>query len=254
MSRGRKILVAVGALLALLVIGGAVALWIADEPRPEGTPGPEADALARRVMAAVEHEAWQKTGAVAWTFAGRHRHLWDRERQYIRVAWDDVEVLADLTSKRGVAHRGGQRLEAADAEDAVAAAIAFWANDAFWLNPIARFFDEGATRSVVKTEAGDALLISFGDVGHTPGDAYLWHLGPDGVPVRWQMWVSILPVGGLGATWAGWTTLPTGARISTEHTLAGFLPLALTDVRAAATLAELEGGDPFGPLVAELAK
>jgi hypothetical protein len=65
------------------------------------------------------------------------------------------------------------------------------------------------------------------------------------------MWVSILPIPGLEASWEGWTTLPTGARVATEHRVAG-LTLRLRDIAAAETLAALEGAtDPFAPLATE---
>ena len=36
---------------------------------PEVKPGPEADVLARKMMAAVHDDAWRATGAVQWTLA-----------------------------------------------------------------------------------------------------------------------------------------------------------------------------------------
>ena len=95
----------------------------------------------------------------------------------------------------------------------------------------------------------DALLVSFGSGGRTPGDAYLWTVGADGRPTAWRMWVSILPIGGLKVSWAGWTRLSTGAWVATEHAL-GPIDLCLTQVEGAASLAALLGDqpDPFAPL------
>ena len=233
-------------LVAFAVIAGA----ILDEPRPTGTEGPEAEALAARVLASVEDDAWHETGAVAWTFAGRNEHLWDRERHYARVRWDDREVLLRVDERSGVAFESGRRLEGDEATAALDQAHAHFINDSFWLNPVSKMYDDGVRRELVETSEGDALLVSYTSGGRTPGDAYLWHLDPDGRPIRWQMWVSVLPIGGLSCSWDSWTTLPTGALVSQAHDF-GPLTLALSDVRGASSLAELGEADAFAALPAE---
>ena len=88
----------------------------------------------------------------------------------------------------------------------------------FWLNAPAKAFDPGTTRSLVETEGAEpALLVRYASGGVTPGDAYLWQLDENGVPLSWKMWISIIPIGGLEISWEGWTSLKTGARISTRH-------------------------------------
>lgn len=230
-------------LLVLVLAGVGVGFWLHD-PRPAGQPGAEADALARRMAEAVDAEAWARTGAVRFVFAGRNHHLWDRERGYASVAWDDVQVVFDTATRRGFAWRGGARL--ADPGDLLDDAHAAWVNDTFWLNPVVKSFDPGVERALVDA---DELLVSFGSGGRTPGDAYLWTVGADGRPTVWRMWVSIIPIGGLEVTWDGWKRLSTGAWIATEHAL-GPIDLRLTEVEGAASLAALlDGGpDPFAPL------
>lgn len=234
--------VVAGALLALAALTLAL-----HRPRPVGQPGPEAEALARRMVEAVDGAAWERTGAVRWTFAGVNQHLWDRRRCLARVRTGDVEVLLEAGAPVGRAWRRGARLTGGDERAQVARAHAAWINDAFWLNPVVKAFDEGTARARV----GDALLVTYGAGGLTPGDAYLWDLGADGRPVAWSMWVSIIPVGGVRTTWEGWTRLPTGAWVATEHRLLGLVPLRLTDVAGAESLEALEPGpDPFAPLLA----
>jgi hypothetical protein len=58
------------------------------------------------------------------------------------------------------------------------------------------------------------------------------------------MWVSIIPIGGLEASWEGWIQLSTGAWVSTVHEV-GPMTLTLTDVKGAASVMELLGEDPF---------
>lgn len=203
------------------------------------------------MIAAVGGEAWARTGAVRWTFAGRHRHLWDRARGYARVRWDDVDARLRLGDRSGVVTRGGRRLEPEEARALLDEAYGRWVNDSFWLNPVVKVFDEGVRRELVELE-GDlpagasrqGLLVTYTSGGLTPGDAYLWIVDAQGRPLAWRMWVSIVPIGGLEVSWERWVTLGTGARVATLHRL-GPLRLELTDVAGAADLSTLAADDPF---------
>lgn len=244
---GRIVLVLV-LVLGLLYAG----LWLAlRHSLPPGTPGEEADRVAHAVEAKVNVAAWQATGAVRWTFAGRHQLLWDRQRNFVRVRWKGREVLLDMNQKSGRAWRDGVELAADAAADEVDRAISYFYNDAFWLNPLAKLFDDGVERKLATLEDGSkGLVIHYAGGGKTPGDTYLWMLGPDGRPRAWRLWVKILPCAGYEFSWEGWTTLATGAEVSTRHKSALFSTV-LDDVAGTSTLAQLEPGpDPFAPLLA----
>ena len=105
-------------------------------PRPTGTAGPAADDAAHRMQAAVNDAAWQKTGAVAWTLGSRH-HLWDKARMFDRLRDGDEEVLLDLTTRTGTVTKAGQPVTGDAAATELADGWAAWANDSFWLDPIA---------------------------------------------------------------------------------------------------------------------
>lgn len=251
-SRRRRILLAALGLPLLLVLAIVLAATALADPRPEGTPGPEAEALADAMTAAINQEAWDATGAVKWSFRGSRHHLWDRQRQLARVQWGEVEVLVELESQSGRAWKGGRELEGEKAEKLVRKGYEAWVNDSFWLNPISKAFDPGTTRGLVPQDDGTrGLLVEYTSGGVTPGDAYLWLIGDDDLPVGWRMWTSNIPIGGARATWESWIELGTGAKISTLHDLA-IGKLEMVGVVGAATLAELEpGDDPFAPLLGE---
>ncbi|MFH1571029.1 MAG: hypothetical protein ABIL09_23755 [Gemmatimonadota bacterium] len=235
-----------------LGLAALLALTSLSRPLPPGTTGPEAETLARRLVEAVDGEAWQRTGAVRWTFAGRQHHLWDRRRNWARVRWGDDAVLLDLDTRRGLAWRGGRPVAESEAGPLVERAWKHWVNDAFWLNPAVKVFDPGVERRLVTEGGAPALLVTYSTGGATLGDSYLWLPGPDGLPRTWLMWVSIIPLGGLSATWDGWQTLATGARVATRHRIL-FYTLKLDEVAGAASLADLEpGDDPFAALAAYL--
>lgn len=245
-----KLLKFLVAALLLAAIGLVVFLFVSSKPEPEGTEGPEADAIARKLEAAVDVAAWNDIGVVAWTFGGRRRHIWDRTRGYAHITWADVEATIDLDNPENAEiRREGQIVSGDDKAELHEEAHKAWINDSFWLNPLAKLFDEGVHRAVVELDGGGkGLLIGYESGGVTPGDKYLWLLGDDGLPTAWRMWVGIVPVGGLEVSWDRWEKLPGGALVSTLHE--GPLTLELTDIRAGAVVADvMKGEDPFAALV-----
>ncbi|MGB5704246.1 MAG: hypothetical protein WBM48_15610 [Polyangiales bacterium] len=240
-----------GAILILGIVAVMVTVYAMNDPRPEGAPGPEADALARSMEASVDKEAWDRTGAVRWTFFERHHYVWDRARGLVEIEWGETRALFRTADQTGRVWSEGEEQSPEDAREALKAAYAYWVNDSFWLNPVVKFFDPGVERSLVELDDGrDALLVSYTSGGVTPGDAYLWIPGADSLPAAWRMWVQIIPVGGIEVTWEGWKELSTGAKVSTEHEGWGRLMTFITDVEGAENLEAL-GVDPglFDPIL-----
>jgi hypothetical protein len=231
--------------VGLVIIGLAILYYTSDTPRPTGIQGAEADALAESMLKAVNDEAWQLTGAVSWTFAGKRDLIWDRKRHYTKVNWAGYEVYVDINTKRGAAFENGAQKEGAEAEELIDKAWKIWVNDAFWLNPVSKVFDPGTSRSLVGLENGKkGLLIEYSSGGATPGDAYLWELDDNNLPVNWKMWVSIIPIGGMDTSWEDWQTLETGVKISTTHVMP-VMTLKISNVKTAVDLIELAGEDIF---------
>jgi hypothetical protein len=104
------------------------------------------------------------------------------------------------------------------AQELIEKAITFFNNDSFWLVAPYKVFDEGTQRSLVTTKYGEqALLVTYTTGGSTPGDSYLWLLKDNGKPKSFRMWVDILPIGGLEASWSNWTKTESGAQLPTFH-------------------------------------
>ncbi len=249
MSKLKKVALGGLGLVLVLVLGLVSSCAIMSEPRPTGEPGPEAEALADRMLESVAADMWAKTGAVRWEFPRGHEHLWDRQRNLARVRWGDHEVLVNLSTREGVARTGGEVVEGEEKSELLEKAWALWANDSFWLNPVVKVRDEGTSRELVMTEDGKkALLVTYGAGGVTPGDAYLWLIDDKtGRPTGWKMWVSVIPVGGLEFEWEQWQELDTGAWIAAGHD--GIFDVQLEEITGAATLSELEPGpDPFAEI------
>lgn len=238
------------AILLLGLLGVVLVLYSMNEERPEGTPGPDADALAHAMEAAVDKEAWDRTGAVRWTFFEQHHYVWDRTRGLVEARWGDTRALFRTADKTGRVWKEGVEQNPEDTQEAVRTAYTFFINDSFWLNPIVKFFDPGVERFLVELDdGGKGLLVSYSSGGVTPGDAYLWIPDEDGLPKAWRMWAQVIPIGGIETTWEGWTELSTGAKVSTQHAGWGQLMTFITDVAGGETLESIDvDPDLFAPL------
>ena len=226
---GKSVLI----LAAILLIGFGILYMLYDKPLPTGTPGAEADALAEKMLEAINNKAYTETHYLEWSFAnGAHSYKWDRENGEVDVEWDAYRILLNLknTSKSKVFENEAEVI-GDNREELITKAEGFFNNDSFWLVAPFKVFDNGTQRSLVNLEDGSkALMITYSSGGSTPGDSYLWHLGPNGLPESYQMWVSIIPIGGLNATWDDWKIMESGAFLPTSHKL-GPMTLDMGDVR-----------------------
>ena len=232
----RKVLIIIGITLAVLIAGLLIAGWAIDKERPAGQSGAAAEALAEDMLEAIHHEAWQDTRFIRWTFPGGHHYTWDKAKGLVQVRWGDTEVLLRTDKVTGKAWRNRKALQGEAATAAIQTAWDYFCNDSFWLNAPAKVFDPGTQRSLVDLEDGSkGLLVEYTSGGVTPGDAYLWKLDGEGLPQSFEMWVSIIPIGGLEASWGGWTELTTGARLSTVHDL-GLFAIEIEGLKGGNTL------------------
>lgn len=243
MKKAIKIILIIFAILGLLV---AIGFFMVHEREPDGVDQQKADALAEQMMMAVNKPAWDTTHFIQWTFKGVHDFVWDKQRHFTKVKWDDKEVLVNLNTVTGQAFENGTALSG-DANDAlVKKAWEYFCNDSFWLNAVVKAFDPGTERSLVKLSDGrEGLKVQYSQGGVTPGDAYVWILDENARPVSWKMWVKIIPVGGLEFTWEDWKTLSTGAQIAGFHK-SSILDLDISNLKAGTQLSDLGlSADPF---------
>jgi hypothetical protein len=245
----RRLLQVLGALLLLAALAaGGLVLAVRHPGPPSGTSGPEADQVAHALERAINLDSWKATGAIQFSNGSRHI-LWDKKRNLARVEWRGKKVLLDVGKKSGRAFEEGQEASGQARAQLVDKAWKIFINDSFWLNPLAKLFDDGVTRSAARVDDQDALIVSYASGGATPGDSYVWLLnGQDGRPRAWRMYVSILPVAGIEATWENWTLLSTGAYVATTHLVLGMPLVRLTNVEAGAKLSDLVPEDPFTSL------
>ena len=144
-----------GVVVALIII----AYFIYNESLPKGENGPKADALAHKMLAAVNKTAWDTTGVVQWSFKGGHDYIWDKKRHYTQVKWGKNEVLVNLQTVKGVAKINGKTIEGEARKKLVQTAWEFWCNDSFWFNAVVR----GDVNSI---RVGNKVNIQDGAVIH----------------------------------------------------------------------------------------
>lgn len=215
-------------LLSLLLIGFLL-VKIASEPLPDGEEGKKAEDIAKKMMNSLNKEAYDSLKIIEWTFPGGHHYKWNKKLDIVEVKWDDFTVNLNTTTQDGSAYEGQTELNGPEKEKALKKAWGYFANDSFWFIAPFKIYDPGTSRKYVQTEEGDGLLITYSSGGVTPGDSYLWILDDNFRPVKWKMWVSIIPIGGVEITWGGWTEKQ-NAWFSTTHESAFPFTLKIEDI------------------------
>ena len=202
------------------------------EDLPQINPTEKADILANKMLEALDYEAYKNTDYIEFTFKQRHKYQWNKLENTCNVFWSHFRVELDLNNKsNSKVFVQDQAYNGVEKEKYVQKAIDYFNNDTFWLVAPYKVFDAGTKRSIAKNEDGEeGLLVTYTKGGSTPGDSYLWHLDENYKPKSFQMWVDILPIGGLEATWSDWKTTETNAQLPTFHKFM-FLGLELDDIK-----------------------
>ncbi len=204
----------------LVVILGGIYFLYFNDPVPTGSSPEQADALAREILEALNAEAYRETRYLDWSYrGGRNRYHWDKVMGKVEMSWGDFWGRIDLVSpeKSRIEEEGipvkGERLKQLTQE-----AISNFNNDSFWLVAPFKVFDKGTKRSLVQMpDRRPGLLVTYTQGGDTPGDSYLWELNEENFPVSYRMWVQILPLKGLSATWEGWQPTESGVWLPQYH-------------------------------------
>jgi hypothetical protein len=218
----------VGLGLGITIFGVA-----SNKKEPQSQTGEAAELVAQKMVEAVNKTAWDSTAWVKWDY-GRNAYIWDKQRNMVQVTMGDTKVLLDIGTQKAIsATKNGSPLSADATEKARIDAWKWFCNDSFWLHAPTKIFDEGTERSIVQLKDGkSALKIKYNSGGVTPGDTYLWYLDEGNVPTKYEMWVQIIPVGGITGTWEDWVTLPTGAKVATKHKIGGMLTVNVKGLEA----------------------
>lgn len=231
----RKLIKIVLVILVLAVVASIAVYSIYNKPLPTGTAGPQADALAQKMLKSINEEAFKNTRYLEWTFRdGTHTYKWDKTLGKVNVSWDDITVnlLLKNPKKSYVFQKAITVENNKQRKKAIEKAIKLFNNDSFWLVAPFKVYDDGVERRIVKLDDGtNGLLVTYTSGGSTPGDSYLWELDDDGLPISYSMWVQILPIKGITASWEGWTQMESGILLPQSHKI-GPLTLDMGTIKA----------------------
>ncbi len=219
-------------MVVVLATIATVVYFVYNEPLPTGKEGPQAEALAQKMLKAINYTNYTKTRFIEWSFNNSHFYKWDKEKKLADVKWDNKLVKLNLNNySLSEVFIDGVKMHTEPRQELIDTAVEYFNNDSFWLVAPFKIMDKGTVRKVVTLENGnEALLVTYTQGGTTPGDSYLWKLKDNGFPESFKMWVNILPIGGLEATWDDWKVTETTTYLPSEHKFL-FLTLDMGEVK-----------------------
>jgi hypothetical protein len=209
-----------GIFLLFLFLGGLFIYLFNNDPLPEVVPSEEANALASKMLKAVHYEAYQNTRFIKWSYQeGRHQYNWDKKLGLVEVRWDEVIANINLNDPiKSKISKKGNPVVGESKKELVEKAIKYFNNDSFWLVAPFKIYDKGTSRGLVTLDDGsNGLLVTYSQGGTTPGDSYLWTLDENGLPESFKMWVQVLPLKGLEASWENWEEMESGVLLPQLH-------------------------------------
>ena len=86
----------IGTLLLLLILAGGIFFVSKNEALPTGKQGVEADALATKMLKAIDEEAFKATEVLEWSFRNKHQYQWFKNKDSVIVTWNNNKVLLNL--------------------------------------------------------------------------------------------------------------------------------------------------------------
>ncbi|CAM1344664.1 hypothetical protein [Tenacibaculum amylolyticum] len=233
----KKFFKVLGIILLALITVAVIFYFKNNEPLPKGEKGEKAEALAIKMMGAIHKEAYDNTELLEWSFRYQNFYKWYKQEGKVEVSWKKNKVILNTKAPEKSEIIDNPKNETPN--KLIEKATLLFNNDSFWLVAPFKVFDDGVERRLVKHNDKDALLVTYASGGSTPGDSYLWILDDTGFPTAFKMWTSIIPIGGVSATWEQWKETKAGIKLPTYHKVPLFgLEIDMGDVKTSTPTAD----------------
>lgn len=161
----------------------------------------KAEKIANKVVEALGgRDNYNATRYIAWVFAGKNFHVWDKFTGDIRIENQQGElVLMNVNTKLGQAWDNGVKIiDAAVLSKKLDWAYKAWINDSYWLVMPYKLHDDGVNLTYTredKTATGklaDVLTMTFEAVGVTPNNKYELFIEKDNhMLTQWRFYPTV---------------------------------------------------------------
>ncbi|EKF54747.1 hypothetical protein I215_10585 [Galbibacter marinus] len=217
----------------VVLLLGAGAYFILNQPIPPSKSGPKAEELTQKMLKAINYTNYKKVRYLEWTFKGKHHYKWNKLKGHVIVKWEDVEVQLNLNNySKSEVFIQGVKMHTDPKEDLIEEAKTYFINDSFWLVAPFEIMDPNVQRHSVELEDGsEGLLVTYLDNEQKPKNTYLWLLNEDGFPNSFKMWTKDNPIGGLKASWDDWKVTGANIFLPSQHKLP-LQTIRLTNLKA----------------------
>lgn len=189
-----------------------------NEPLPNAKYDDSTQLMVDTIKSFINYEHFSKTDYISWTFKKRHHFKWYKNKSVCEVYWKNIKVKLDLNNqKNSLVYINENLIDNSESKTYIKKAIKLFNNDSFWLVAPFKIEDEGTVLKTTVIDNKKALMVTYTKGGTTPGDTYVWLFDEKGNPKSFKMWVDLIPIGGLEASWNDWILTDSKIKLPTVH-------------------------------------
>ena len=189
-----------------------------NEPLPTAKYDDSTQLMVDTIKSFINYEHFSKTDYISWTFKKRHHFKWYKNKSLCEVYWKNIKVKLDLNNqKNSLVYISENLINNSESKTYIKKAIKLFNNDSFWLVAPFKIEDEGTVLKTTVIDNKKALMVTYTKGGTTPGDTYVWLFDEKGNPKSFKMWVDLIPIGGLEASWNDWILTDSKIKLPTVH-------------------------------------
>ena len=189
-----------------------------NEPLPTAKYDDSTQLMVDTIKSFINYEHFSKTDYISWTFKKRHHFKWYKNKSLCEIYWKNIKVKLDLNNqKNSLVYINENLINISESKTYIKKAIKLFNNDSFWLVAPFKIEDEGTVLKTAVIDNKKALMVTYTKGGTTPGDTYVWLFDEKGNPKSFKMWVDLIPIGGLEASWNDWILTDSKIKLPTVH-------------------------------------